>query len=92
MPRIFKIGSYTIYFWVNEGNPLEPVHVHVSQGDPTVNATKIWITESHKCLLCNNNSKIPDVKLKNIMRVIEARAEEIISTWEKRFGEVKFYC
>lgn len=45
-----------------------------------------------KCLLCNNNSKIPDVKLKNIMRVIEARAEEIISTWEKRFGEVKFYC
>lgn len=23
MPQIFKIGSYTVYFWSNEGKPLE---------------------------------------------------------------------
>ncbi len=35
MPQIFKIGSYTVYFWMNEGNPLEPVHVHVAKGIPS---------------------------------------------------------
>ena len=41
MPRVFKIGSYVIYFWMNENNPLEPVHVHVCEGVPSPTATKI---------------------------------------------------
>ena len=44
MPRIFKIGSYLVYFWSNENDPLEPVHVHVSEGEPSERATNIWIT------------------------------------------------
>ena len=44
MPQVFKIGSYWVYFWANENEPLEPVHVHVAQGAPSANATKIWIT------------------------------------------------
>ena len=27
MPRVFKVGSYWVYFWANESDPLEPVHV-----------------------------------------------------------------
>ena len=26
MPQIFKIGSYWVYFWANENDPLEPIH------------------------------------------------------------------
>ena len=55
MPQVFKIAGYTVYFWVNENDPLEPVHVHISKGVPSPNATKIWITKNGKCLLCNNN-------------------------------------
>ena len=66
MPQIFKIGKYTIYFWSNEGNPLESVHVHISEGRQTPYATKIWITSNGKCLLCNNNSNIPNRILRNI--------------------------
>lgn len=62
MPQIFKIGSYVVYFWMNENAPLEPVHVHVSERVPSPNATKIWITKSGKSLLCNNNSMIPNKK------------------------------
>ena len=51
MPRVFKIGSYVIYFWMNENDPLEPVHVHVCEGIPSPTATKIWITQNGKCLL-----------------------------------------
>ena len=45
MPPIFRIGAYWVYFWTNESMPLEPVHVHVAQGSPTENATKIWIIQ-----------------------------------------------
>ena len=41
MPQLFKIGSYLVYFWINESQPLEPVHVHVSKGKPTPNADVI---------------------------------------------------
>ena len=56
MPQVFKVGSYWVYFWTNENDPLEPVHVHISQGSPQANATKVWITRNGKCYLANNNS------------------------------------
>ena len=49
MPQIFKFGPYYVYFWSNENDPLEPVHVHVCEGRPVANATKLWITETGKC-------------------------------------------
>ena len=92
MPQIFRFGSYWVYFWVKEGDPLEPVHVHISQGNPSSNSTKIWITKNGKCSLAHNNSRIPAVILNKMMRVIENRSFEIISKWKENFGEVKFYC
>lgn len=32
MPQLLKIGPYTVYFWSNENDPLEPVHVHIAEG------------------------------------------------------------
>lgn len=92
MPQVFKIGSYWIYFWTNENMPLEPVHVHVAEGRPIENSTKIWITESGKCLVANNNSNIPKHTLRNITRIIEARSSEVVSKWKEYFGDVSFYC
>jgi len=92
MPQIFKIGSYVVYFWANENDPLEPVHVHISTGVPAANTTKVWITKAGKCLLCNNNSKIPMHVLKNIMAIIEARSQEVIEKWREFFGDAAFYC
>ena len=40
MPQFFKIGGYIIYFWINEGMPLEPIHVHVAEGRPTQRVQK----------------------------------------------------
>ena len=92
MPQIFKIGSYVVYFWANEGFPLEPIHVHVSEGAPAENSTKIWITKAGKCLLCNNNSRIASRTLKNIMEIIEARSQDIINKWLSFFREICYYC
>ena len=92
MPQVFKIGSYWVYFWANENDPLEPVHVHVAEGKPGPDTTKIWITKCGECLLCNNKSRIPDRTLRNTMRIIEARSSEVIQQWEQYFGSVTYYC
>ena len=55
-------------------------------------ATKVWITKDGKCSLANNNSKLPSVVLNKILRVIEARAFEVIAKWKDYFGEIKYYC
>lgn len=92
MPQIFRLGEYWVYFWTNESKPLEPIHVHISKGHPTSNATKVWITRSGKCYLCHNNSRIPEKSLKNMMRMIEARSSDIIKMWCDYFGEINYYC
>lgn len=92
MPQIFRFGSYWVYFWTNENKPLEPVHVHISQGSPSANATKVWITRSGKCFLCHNNSRIPEKTLRNMMRIIEARSKEVIDKWYEYFNEIDYYC
>lgn len=91
MPQIFRFGPYWVYFWTNENEPLEPIHVHISEGAPSVNATKVWITSAGKCYLCHNKSKIPSHTLKNIMRIIEARSSEVIRKWQDYFGEIRYY-
>lgn len=91
MPQVFKVGSYWVYFWTNENDPLEPVHVHISQGSPQANATKVWITRNGKCYLANNNSKISPKVLNNIIRIIEARSDEIIKKWNDYFGSIDYY-
>ena len=92
MPQVFKVGSYHVYFWSDEEKPLEPIHVHVSKGAPTRNATKIWITKNGKTLLCHNKSKIPPHILNDISEVLEARSFEIISKWQEYFHQLSFYC
>ena len=92
MPQIFRIGSYIVYFWSNESEPLEPIHVHVAEGKAIANATKIWITSTGKAILCNNNSKIPEKILKNIIRIIEANSESINEQWIEHFGEIRYFC
>ena len=92
MPQIFKIGSYLVYFWSNENEPLEPIHVHVSEGAPYENATKIWLTQSGRCLLCHNNSHIPNKKLRDIMDIIAARHSDIENKWLMYFKKIRYYC
>lgn len=92
MPQIFRIGSYTVYFWSNEGNPLEPIHVHVAEGRTSANGTKIWITSAGKTVLSNNNAKISAKILRGITRIIEANSAEIIEKWIEQFGEITYFC
>ncbi len=92
MPQLLRIGPYIVYFWSNESNPLEPVHVHIAEGRATSDATKLWITSTGKVIVCNNNSQIPDRVLRKMIRVIEGNSEYIKDKWIELFGEIKYFC
>lgn len=92
MPQVFRIGPYLVFFWMNEGDPLEPIHVHVCQGVPNADATKIWITRTGKCYLSHNHSRIPKQILRNIMRIIEGRNDEIVKKWLATFDQISYFC
>lgn len=41
MPVIFRFKGYRFLFFSNEGDPLEPLHIHVQKGE---SIAKFWIT------------------------------------------------
>ena len=92
MPRVFKMGPYLVYFWSGESEPLEPVHVHVSDRTPSKDDTKIWLAENGNAVLCHNKTGIPEHVLNRIMETISARHDDVLLRWKKHFGETRFYC
>ena len=92
MPNLFTVSGYKIYFWSNENN--EPIHVHVSKGQPTPNSTKIWLTSGGGCILADNGSRIPQNELNKLMEFISAQFFLICNEWKKHFvtDNIIFYC
>lgn len=83
------IFEYKFYFY-EPRNCNEPIHVHVSKY-PHKNASKIWILEDGTAELENNNDEIPSKDLKRIIAVVSEFSEDIITLWEKSFGEITYY-
>ena len=92
MPNLFTVSGYKIYFWANENG--EPLHVHVSKGKPSSNATKIWITQNGGCIVASNGSDIPKKELKELMDFISAQFFLICDEWKRFFvtDTITYYC
>ena len=92
MPNLFQVGNYRIFFWSNENN--EPIHVHIGIGKPAPNSTKIWITSKGGCITANNNSRIPQRELTELLEIISAQYSLICAKWKEHFrvDRINFYC
>ena len=71
LPSLFTVSGYKVFFWSNEDG--EPIHIHVSKGKPSPNATKIWLTKSGGCILASNGSNISSKELHELMEFISAQ-------------------
>ena len=40
MPKVLEIDGYKFFFFSNEGNPIEPCHIHVRKGN---GLAKFWV-------------------------------------------------
>ncbi|MBR2215752.1 MAG: DUF4160 domain-containing protein [Selenomonadaceae bacterium] len=83
MPKVCRIGKYIIYFGSNEG--FEPIHIHVCEGVPTKDATKIWMDKWPH--LAHNKSQIPPKDLNMIMQWLAANRKYVRHKWDKHFAK-----
>lgn len=81
MPTLFKFLGYYIYFW--SGDHHEPPHVHVGQGKPSENDTKIWVGDTVS--LAHNKGHIPNKDLLPILRMIAQNRKRILKAWKQHF-------
>lgn len=81
MPKVFHWNGYRFHFFSNEGNPREPVHVHVTSRDGAT--AKFWIEPA---IAVAYNRGFPAKVLSQLLRVIEERAEEIEKAWNEHFA------
>ena len=80
MPVIFRHRGIRIFFFSNEGDPREPVHVHAQRGECLA---KIWLKPSVQVAASYG---FDSAELKELAGVIEDNAALIERAWNDYFG------
>jgi hypothetical protein len=80
MPVVFREAGYKFFFYSNEGDPREPLHIHVR--GKGVDA-KIWLEPN---LSVQESYGMNSKELANVVRMVERRIELIRSVWNEHFG------
>jgi hypothetical protein len=91
MPTVRCLFGYNIYVWSDEGNPVEPIHFHVSKGKPSPHADKYWILSNGYIAADQKNRTINRRdSLKIIQSIDNQTVEDIKSEWIRIHGEIKY--
>jgi hypothetical protein len=80
MPVVFREGGYRFHFFSDEGDPREPVHIHVRKGRDNA---KFWLYPEVSVAY---NRGFPSRVQAELIRMIEERREEIESAWNDHFA------
>ncbi len=80
MPLVFRWKGYRFHFYSNEGDPREPIHIHVNRG---AEDAKFWLYPD-VALAYNYGFKAKE--LAQLAEIIEARRAEIEEAWNDHFG------
>ena len=80
MPKVFEWNGYRFHFYSNEGDPREPIHIHVSR--PGAKA-KFWLFPEVE-LAYNRGYDARTVK--RLQEVVEQRRAEIEEVWNDYFA------
>ncbi len=80
MPVVFRYNGFRFHFFANEGNPREPVHIHVRRGRDNA---KFWLWPNVE--IAYNRGFSPSI-LRELMAVIEGRRGQIERAWNDFFS------
>ena len=80
MPVIFRDGGLRFFFYSNEGDPREPVHIHVMRDR---DEAKFWLYPAPSVAY---NRGFNARALANLLRTVEDRRDEIEKAWHDHFG------
>jgi Domain of unknown function (DUF4160) len=79
VPKVFDWKGYRFHFYAEEGDPREPVHIHVRQD---LDNAKFWL---HPRVTLAYNRGFPPHVLTQLVAVIEQRSKLIESVWNDFF-------
>lgn len=81
MPEVFRSGNLKFFFYSNEGDPREPIHIHVrGQG---ANA-KIWLEPA---IGIADSAGFNRGQLTVIIRLVIENRSRIRKAWHEHFGD-----
>ena len=80
MPLVFRQGGFRFHFCSNEGDPLEPVHIHVTKDGADA---KFWVQPAVELAYNRGfNARV----LRELASIVAERREEIERAWHDHFG------
>ena len=80
MPVVLRIGKFVFFFYSNEGDPPEPVHVHVRQGGAVA---KFWL---HPEVRLAGSHGFDARTCNQLARLVEANRATTARAWHEHFG------
>ena len=81
MPVVLRQSGYRFHFFSNEGDPREPVHVHVTRDGKDA---KFWL---QPVIALAYNDGFTERAVVELARIVAARRTEIEKAWHDHFGE-----
>jgi len=80
MPVVLRIDGFRFLFYSNEGDPREPPHIHVLQGQ---GEAKFWL---HPAVSLAYNDGFTARTLNQLQRLAEQHREELERAWHEYFA------
>ena len=80
MPVVFRHHGFRFLFFSNEGDPREPVHVHVRRGDAQA---KFWLDPE---VTLEGAFGLSAVELRELAEVVRQHRDLIREKWHEHFG------
>ena len=80
MPVVLRSRGYTVFFFSNEGDPREPVHVHVRGGGALA---KFWVQPA---VVLAENHGFTATQLREIEDLVTKNRRVIERAWYEHFG------
>jgi len=81
MPVVLRNEGYRFFFFSNEGESREPIHVHVRKAEKVA---KFWLEPT---ILLVESYAMTSAELKKIERIIEDNQALIKRCWHEHFSD-----
>ncbi|WP_413729464.1 DUF4160 domain-containing protein [Sodalis sp. RH22] len=79
MPVILRYKNFKFFFYSNEGNPLEPAHIHVRNSD---GEAKFWLMPAVRL---GRSDGLNRRDIKELTEVIEQNKMSFLEAWNDYF-------
>jgi Domain of unknown function (DUF4160) len=80
MPIVFRRDGYRFFFFSNEGDPQEPMHVHVRKGG---DEAKFWLRPE---VAVADSFGFNAAELNALIKVVRRERLRIERAWNEHFG------